>query len=125
MPLTAEQRHARAVKAAQARHGKRALHAVEETSMWESMTIEEAKHRLAFMRADIERGSVIIQRRIGELASKIICVTCSREIPAGRWFGKHDRKNPVTGLFETEYTCSRNCEAGKNLKRQGLAEVSA
>lgn len=116
--LTAEQRTARAKLAAETRWGKRID--------WELSTLDECKDKLADLRAEAEKGGIILQRRMSvERVDKAICYNpdCKTglkdkdgiqhpailDIISGRFAGTKCRINPETGLMETAYACSAAC----------------
>lgn len=110
---TAEGRAERARLAAAGRWGKR--------FDWETSTIEDCQSKLADMRAEAERGGLILQRRMSvERVNRAICYNpdCHRgpegkqmpiDIGSGRFAGSKSRVNPDTGQMETAYACSAAC----------------
>lgn len=116
--LTKEQRIERAKLAANTRWGNK--------FDWESSPIDECKDRLAEMRAEAEKGSLILQKRMSsERIDKAICYNpdCRTgikdadgvshpaviDITSARFAGSRCRINPETGLMETAYACSAAC----------------
>lgn len=104
--LTAEERVTRAKMAAEARWGKRLD--------WETATIEECNSHLSELRAEAEKGGLILQRRMSiERVNEAECYnpTCRKhiDIGSGRFAGSRSRINPDNGVMETAYACSAVC----------------
>src|SRR5882672_4521106 len=115
--LTAEQRVARAKAAIEARWSKR--------FNWDDETIESCKDELANLRAEAERGGLILQRRMSaERVSTAECYnpSCLKgpivdghpsrtiiDITSGRFAGSRSRINNDNGMMETAYACSAAC----------------
>lgn len=80
--------------------------------LWEEAPIDEALSYLAEIRAEVERGGLILQKRISELkVEKVKCFGCDNviNISEGRWATMRTRNNFETGLPETAYACSAAC----------------
>lgn len=110
--LTPEQRIARAKLAADTRWSKR--------FDWDTASIEDCQSKLSDMRAEAERGGLILQRRMStERVNDAICYNpdCKKndgkpaiiDIGSGRFAGSKSRINPDTGIMETAYACSAAC----------------
>lgn len=116
--LTPEQRVARAKAAIEARWSKR--------FNWDEETIESCKDELANLRAEAERGGLILQRRMS--AERVTVAECYNpdclkgpldkdgnktrtilDIASGRFAGCRSRINGDTGIMETAYACSAAC----------------
>lgn len=110
---TAEGRAERARLAAASRWNKR--------FDWETETIEKCQSQLADLRAEAEKGGLILQRRMStERVNSAICYNpdCHKgpdgrqmqiDIGSGRFAGSKSRINPETGVLETAYACSAAC----------------
>lgn len=86
---------------------------------WEETDIQEALGYLASIRAETERGGIILQRRVSELkVEKVKCYGCENiiDISQGRWATYRTRNNFETGLPESAYACSAAC--GLKLNRE-------
>lgn len=116
--LTAEERTERARLAAEARWGKR--------FDWETSTITDCESKLAYLRTEMERGGLILQKRMStERVNSAICYNpgCKNgprdtdgnptpakiDIGSGRFAGSRSRHNPDSGVMETAYACSAAC----------------
>src|ERR1700722_14420100 len=111
--LTPEQRVARAKLAAETRGGKR--------FEWATSSIDDWQSKLADLRAEAERGGLILERRMTiDRANDAICYNpdCHKgidnkpmkiDIGSGRFAGSKSRINPETGIMETAYACSAAC----------------
>lgn len=116
--LTAEQRVARAKMAIETRWSKR--------FDWEGETIDSCKDELSNLRAEAERGGLILQRRMS--AERVTIAECYNpeclkgpldkdgnktrtilDISSGRFAGCRSRINSDTGIMETAYACSAAC----------------
>jgi len=79
---------------------------------WENEPIDDALAYLAEIRAENERGAIILQKRISELkVERVKCFGCDNiiNISEGRWAGMRTRNNFETGLPESAYACSAAC----------------
>lgn len=101
---TAEERSEKARKAIEARWSKR--------YDWENAPIDHALEYLAEIRAEVEKGGLVLQRRISVLKiERVKCFGCTNEInlSEGRYAGMRTRNNWDTGLPESAYACSAAC----------------
>lgn len=104
--LSSEDRIARAKLAADTRWSKR--------FDWETSSLDDCTAELAAIRAEGERGGLIVQRRMStERISTATCYnpSCGKplDITSGRFAGCRTRTNDSTGIKETAYACSAAC----------------
>jgi len=79
---------------------------------WEACSIEDGLFYLAYLRAETERGGLIMQKRVSELkVEKVKCFGCDNMInlSEGRYVTYRTRNNFETGLPESAYACSAAC----------------
>lgn len=79
---------------------------------WEEANLNDALSYLASIRAEVERGGLVLQRRVSELkVERVKCFGCDNEIniSEGRWATMRTRNNFETGLSESAYACSAAC----------------
>ena len=103
-PLTPEERAERARLAAKARWAKQ--------FDWETCSMPEGLAKLAELRAETEKGALVMERRSTELRVNVAkCYECGKDIDigAGRFAGSRTRKNPENGQDETAYACCAAC----------------
>jgi len=111
--LTAEQRSERARNAALARHSQK--------FDWEACSLDDGLGKLADLRAEMEKASLVMQRRVSEAkVSRAECYNpeCRQpdgsrtiiDIGTGRFAGSRTRENPPgSRQYETAYACSAGC----------------
>lgn len=120
LTLNADQRRERAKIAAAARWGSR--------FNWDDCDIKDGLEHLAKLRAESERGGLILQQRLS--SQQIRYVECYNpdcwqkgadgkvveprkrtviDVSGGRFAGYRTRNNPETGLQESAYACSSAC----------------
>jgi hypothetical protein len=78
---------------------------------WENTDMNEALCALAELRAELERGALILQRRQSETAIvEVRCCVCNNVIGGtDKAVGSRTRMNYETGLYESFYVCSAKC----------------
>lgn len=89
---------------------------------WTDMPLLEAERKLAEMRAELERATEIVRRRL-TVADFVKCDTCSKEIANGRWAQVRTRHDFDTGLPVSIYFCSARCISLFNQKTQGTLDL--
>jgi len=102
--LTHEDRVKQAKLAAETRWSKR--------YNWEDSPIEDALEYLAEIRLEVERGGLVLQRRVSDMrVEKVKCFGCDNiiNVSEGRWATYRTRNNYNTGIPETQYACSAAC----------------
>lgn len=115
--MTEEQRIERAKLAADARWNRK--------FDWDKTPMDKCKDKLAELRAEAERGALVLQKRMSsECITQATCYNpaCKHgpevdgartpmviDITGGRFVGCKTRMNPDTGLMETAYACSEGC----------------
>lgn len=97
---------------------------------WEVEPMDECLAYLAELRAETERGGLVLQRRISEQRqSHAKCFACDNiiDIGAGRFAGSKTRNNFDTGLPEVAYACSAKCYIimGRDFRHTTYAEEVA
>ena len=105
-PTPAQQRAAHARQAAAARWAGK--------FDWETCSLEDGLAHLAEVRADGEKGGLIMQRRVSEVKiaeTKCYNPDCGKiiDVANGRFAGSRTRHSPETGLTETAFACSAAC----------------
>lgn len=79
---------------------------------WEAANLDEALAYLAEIRAECERGGLILQNRVSQLRIETVkCFSCENiiNISEGRYAGMRTRSNFETGIPESAYACSAAC----------------
>lgn len=86
---------------------------------WEEANIDAALIYLAEIRAECERGGIILSKRVSELkVERVKCFGCDNiiNLSEGRWATMRTRNNFETGIPESAYACSAAC--GLKLNRE-------
>jgi hypothetical protein len=86
---------------------------------WELAPMDDALSYLAELRAEVERGGLLLQKRVSELKiERVKCFGCDNVInlSEGRWATMRTRNNFETGIPESAYACSAAC--GLKLNRE-------
>jgi hypothetical protein len=86
---------------------------------WEHANLDDALAYLAEIRAECERGGLLLQGRISELkVERVKCYGCDNiiNLSEGRWATMRTRNNFETGQPESAYACSAAC--GLKLNRE-------
>ena len=86
---------------------------------WEVAALDDALAYLAEIRAECERGGLILQKRVSELkVEKVKCFGCDNiiNLSEGRWATMRTRNNFETNIPESAYACSAAC--GLKLNRE-------
>lgn len=86
---------------------------------WETAPLQDALSFLAEIRALVEKGGILLQKRVSEERVQYVkCYGCENmvDISSGRWVTYRTRNNFETGLPETAYACSQAC--GLKLNRE-------
>jgi hypothetical protein len=86
---------------------------------WEHSNLDDALAYLAEIRAECERGGLLLQGRISELkVERVKCFGCDNiiNLSEGRWATMRTRNNFETGVPESAYACSAAC--GLKLNRE-------
>lgn len=86
---------------------------------WETAPLDGALAHLAEIRAETEKGGLVLQRRVSEQKiEKVKCFGCDNiiNLSEGRWATMRTRNNFETGLPESAYACSAAC--GLKLNRE-------
>ena len=86
---------------------------------WDTANIDDALLYLAEIRAECEKGGIILQKRVSELKVETVkCYGCDNiiNLSEGRWATMRTRNNFETGVPESAYACSAAC--GLKLNRE-------
>lgn len=79
---------------------------------WDESELDEALANLAYLRAEVERGGIALQKRISELkVERVKCFGCENiiNLSDGRYATYRTRNNFETGIPESAYACSAAC----------------
>lgn len=79
---------------------------------WEEADVDEALAYLAAIRSEVEKGGLVLQRRVSELkVERVKCFGCTNiiNLSEGRYATMRTRNNFETGLPESAYACSAAC----------------
>ena len=93
---------------------------------WEGSALDESLVYLAEIRAEVERGGLILEKRISQQRIETVkCFSCENiiNISEGRWAGMRTRNNFETGVPESAYACSAACYL--KLQREFVHPVTA
>jgi hypothetical protein len=93
---------------------------------WEASALDEALIYLAEIRAEVERGGLILEKRISQQRVETVkCYSCENiiNISEGRWAGMRTRNNFETNIPESAYACSAACYL--KLQREFVHPLSA
>lgn len=93
---------------------------------WETSTLDESLIYLAEIRAECERGGLILEKRISQQRVETVkCYSCENiiNISEGRWAGMRTRNNFETNIPESAYACSAACYL--KLQREFVHPITA
>ena len=93
---------------------------------WETSALDESLIHLAEIRAECERGGLILEKRISQQRIETVkCYSCENiiNISEGRWAGMRTRNNFETNIPESAYACSAACYL--KLQREFIHPITA